>query len=193
MTQQLQTPGYTYAEFAALHEGAQKRGIGLGYELDEGGLLLMAPLDPTQGHVQIVFGSQLTTHVIQNGLGAVFLDSFTDFGLRRWYYPDLTYLSNDDLTRFDGRKLPVPATLIVEVATGSSLDRDAGRKKSVYHRAGVSWYWIVDLVAEEILEFRHAPAGYDLAARVGLYDPFRPALFPGLTIQLAPLIPRTQP
>jgi Uma2 family endonuclease len=53
------------------------------------------------------------------------------------------------------RQHPTSAALIVEVSD-SSLDYDRGRKASLYARAGVAEYWIVNLV-ERRLEVRRGP------------------------------------
>jgi Uma2 family endonuclease len=191
MTQQL-TRELTYEEFVELHAEAEERG-GRGYELDEGELIFMTAMDPSQGRTLVLFARKLGNFVEDNDLGEVFFDSFTDMGRRRWYYPDLAYLSHTDLERYNGRTLPVPSTLFVEMSVESSRKRDRERKRGVYHEAGVPWYWIVDLVSEEILEYRWMPADYELVSRTGLYEPFSPQLFPDLTIQLTRLIPRAKP
>jgi Uma2 family endonuclease len=193
MVQQTQTPDYTYEEFMKLQGSCQEAGaLCRGYELDEGVLVPMAPVDPIQGRIWSQINRHLGNHVANNRLGELFLDSFLDLGRRRWYYPDLAFLSNEDLLRFTGPRLPVPPTLLVEVATDSSTERDTVRKKAVYYEAGVPWYWIVNLVSEQIEEYRHSLESYELVSRVGLHEPFAPALFPGLTIRLEPLIPRTR-
>jgi Uma2 family endonuclease len=190
MTQQLRVPELTYEEFMALqdscHDGTSEF---RGYELDEGELQPMTALDPWQSHAQMHFGRQLANYVESRSLGEVFPDCFLDLGRRRWHFPDFTFLSHEDMARFDGHRLPVPPTLVVEVAVKSSEERDTVRKKAVYHQAGVPWYWIVNLVSRQIEEFRHRPEAYELLQTVGLYEPFQPALFPDLTIQLTPLIP----
>ena len=192
MAQQLAGPDLTYEEFVQLHAEAEERG-GRGYEFDERELIFMAALDPGQGRVTVEFGRQLANHVREHRLGEVFADSFTDFGRRRWYYPDLAYLSHDDLQRFDGKRLPVPSTLFIEMSIKSSWDRDRNRKRKVYHDAGVPWYWIVDLVNEEILEYRWRPEEYELVSSTGLYEPFSPQLHPGLTVRLERLTLRSEP
>jgi Uma2 family endonuclease len=192
MTQQLAAPELTYEEFVRLHERARQDGLGVGYELDEEGLFLMTALEPLQSHLVGMIDRQLGGHIDARGLGELFPDCFLDLGRspKRWYYPDFTFLSNDDLQRFDGRRIPVPPTAIIEVSVQSSLARDMARKNAVYHRAGVPWYWIFNTVDREILEYRHASDHYELVSRQGLYEPFRPVLFPELTIQLRPMIPR---
>jgi len=189
MVAQVAAPEFTYEEFMHLQEEARAQGVILGYELDRGELVPVSPLGPLQGRLGLHFGHQLVAHVLQNGLGEVFADSLMDLGGGRWFFPDYAFLTPQDVARFDGRRLPVPPTLIGEVAVPSSLERDTVHKKQVYHEAGVPWYWIVDLVAEQIEEYRHTPGGYESISRVPLFEPFHPALFPGLTIHLRPLLP----
>jgi Uma2 family endonuclease len=184
---QLLTRDLTLEEFEQLHEEAQEAGIGRGYEYDDGDLILMSALKPKQGSATSRFNYEIAHYIQSHGGGEVFYDSFTVFGPRKWYYPDLTYLTPEELERYDGRSVPVPSTLIVEITTESSYKRDTVRKKQVYHEAGIRWYWIVDPVHDEIIEYRHAPEGYEEVSRAGLYEPFTPRLFPGLTIHLKPL------
>jgi Uma2 family endonuclease len=177
---------YTLDEFERLQDRAEEDGC-RGYELEDGELIPMAALKPKQGGATFHFANQLGNHIVDQGLGEVFYDSFTILGPRRWYYPDLTYLSLDDLERYDGESMPVPSTLLVEITTRRSRQRDLVHKKEVYYEAGVPWYWVVDTVGDEILEFRRGPNAYEVVSRVGLFEPFQPALFPGLTIQLRPV------
>jgi len=77
---------------------------------------------------------------------------------------------------------PARPTLLVEVAE-SSLAFDRGHKGSLYARAGVTDYWIVNLV-DEVLEVYRRPA-LDRSAEFGWRYLDVQALRPGTTI--APL------
>jgi Uma2 family endonuclease len=177
---------YTLDEFMRLQSECQtEESRYRGFELDEG----LIPMSPIEGYQSGIWGSliiQVGGHVQSGGLGQVLPDCLLDLGNRRRYFPDLAFLSNEDLKRYDGRRLPVPSTLLVEIAVQDSLVRDTGPKKAVYYGLGVAWYWIVNLVDQRIEEYRRGPAGHELVSEVGLFEPFRPALFPGLIIQLRP-------
>lgn len=70
---------------------------------------------------------------------------------------------------------------MVEVTTEDSQERDRGTKMTADHKAGVPWYWIADVVAQQIEEYRWTEAGYDLVSRSPFAGPFTPVLFPDLT------------
>jgi Uma2 family endonuclease len=77
---------------------------------------------------------------------------------------------------------PARPALLVEVAE-SSLAFDRGHKGSLYARAGIADYWIVNLV-DAVLEVRRAPA-LDRSAEFGWRYLDAQALRPGATV--APL------
>jgi Uma2 family endonuclease len=52
----------------------------------------------------------------------------------------------------------------------------------------VAWYWIIDGETLAIEEYRATPEGYVRVASVIAGEEFRPALFPGLTINLTALL-----
>jgi Uma2 family endonuclease len=91
---------------------------------------------------------------------------------------------------------PALPVLIVEIAY-SSLDRDRGRKGSLYARAGLAEYWILDLVGRR-LEVYRGP-GADAAAAFGWRyrdltiltadASVTPLAAPGQSIRVADLLP----
>jgi Uma2 family endonuclease len=66
--------------------------------------------------------------------------------------PDVVVVPGADLDYFDGH--PARPVLVVEVAE-TSLYYDRGHKGSAYARAGLSDYWIVNLVDWRIEVYRH--------------------------------------
>jgi Uma2 family endonuclease len=92
---------------------------------------------------------------------------------------------------------PVRPVLIVEVAE-SSVSFDRGRKGSLYARAGLEDYWIVNLV-DRVLEVYRDPApdpaayyGWAYRSVVTLTPPAvaAPLAFPASRIAVADLLPR---
>jgi len=65
--------------------------------------------------------------------------------------PDVVVVPGSDLDYFDDH--PARPVLVVEVAE-TSLYYDRGRKSSVYARAGLPDYWIVNLVDWQIEVYR---------------------------------------
>lgn len=91
---------------------------------------------------------------------------------------------------------PTTADLIVEVSD-SSLSYDRKRKGSLYARAGVADYWIVNLVAHQLEVYRDPipdaaqPFGWKYASRTDLKAPatISPLILPGQSIAVADLVP----
>lgn len=112
---------------------------------------------------------------------------FVDFG-ERTYGADLVVLLPQHVDRYrDGRVYGVP-DLVVEVLSEDSHLRDRVAKFEVYHRQGVTWYWIGDPALGLLEEFHHSPEGYLRTAAGDRDHPFQPRGFPGLSIQVAELM-----
>lgn len=95
-----------------------------------------------------------------------------------------------------GREHPARPVLVVEVAVASlALDRD--HKGSLYARAGLADYWIVNLVDRVLEIYREpvaddgAPFGWRYASRQRLdaEASIAPIAAPGATIRVADLLP----
>ena len=91
---------------------------------------------------------------------------------------------------------PTSAVLIVEVAD-CSLDYDRNRKGSLYARAGIADYWIVNLVDNRLEVYRDPVPdssrryGHRYASRVDLVPPntISPLAMPGIVLAVASLLP----
>jgi len=71
--------------------------------------------------------------------------------------PDVMVIRGSPRDYLKSKPTPSEVGLVVEVAD-SSTDRDRGWKKSLYARAGVDVYWVVNLV-DEIIEVFTSPSG----------------------------------
>jgi Uma2 family endonuclease len=96
----------------------------------------------------------------------------------------------------DYRDHPTTALLLVEVSD-SSLDYDRTRKASLYARAGITDYWIVNLVDRQV-EVRRDPRpdasqpyGHDYASVTVLVPPaiVTPLAAPQVSLAVADLLP----
>ena len=91
---------------------------------------------------------------------------------------------------------PTHADLIIEVAD-SSLTYDRRRKGSLYARAGIADYWLVNLVDNHVEVYRDPIPdatqryGHRYASHVDLVPPanISPLAFPGIVIPVASLLP----
>ena len=152
-------------------------------ELLEGVIVEMSP----QGHVHANVVERLTRLLILalHGRAVVRTQSAFAAGDSSEPEPDIAVIA-------PGRALsdphPSEAFLIVEVAD-SSLVKDRGIKSSLYARAGVPEYWIVDLRGMAV-EVRTTLDGEDYAscrvARLG--DVLRPTTFPDVEIRVSDVL-----
>ena len=108
--------------------------------------------------------------------------------------PDVAFIAGH--RRDYGQSHPDRASLIVEVSD-SSLDYDRKEKASLYAKAGILDYWIVNLV-DRCLEVRRDPApdpaathGFDYATVIvlGPADTLSPLAKPQAVVRVADLLP----
>ena len=91
---------------------------------------------------------------------------------------------------------PTSAVLIIEVAD-SSLNYDRRRKGSLYARAGIADYWLLNLVDNRLEVYRDPIPdaaqlyGHRYASRVDLMPPANvsPLAFPSIVLPVASLLP----
>jgi Uma2 family endonuclease len=141
----------------------------------------VSPVKDPQSTTWHNLASELRQHVRERDLGRTWIDMavYLDPAGRRRYFPDIVYLSQADMHRYDGELIVGPPTLVVEVSGKKSRQRDRGPKKRAYHAAGVSWYWIVDTVTRQIEEYHWAEGSYELISQTSFESTFAPRLFPG--------------
>jgi Uma2 family endonuclease len=108
--------------------------------------------------------------------------------------PDVAVVPGDARTYRDAH--PSRALLIVEVAEASyRIDREY--KASLYARAGIADYWIIDLVRDALEVHRDpevsadAPCGWRYRSVVTLHPPatVSPLVVPGASIPVSELLP----
>ncbi len=161
-------------------------------ELIEGVIIKMPPM--LSRHAVTIRKVQLPLDRIFGPAHWVRLQMPLQFGRRSAPEPDVAVVagSEDDYLAAH----PSTALLIVEVSE-SSLSYDRGRKASLYARAGIEDYWIVNLVQRQ-LEVRRNPIA-DPAQRYGfrfadvtvlsLADHVAPLAVPTANIAVSDLIP----
>ncbi|MGH2371341.1 MAG: Uma2 family endonuclease, partial [Chloroflexota bacterium] len=82
------------------------------------------------------------------------------------------------------QKITIIPDLIVEVLSPSNEDYDLTTKAQTYARLGVPHYWAVDPRRRALTEHVRQPAGEYSVRTVTAPEPFTPALFPELTLDL---------
>ena len=160
----------TYADYAALPDDGQR------YELHEGELVLIPAPGTQHQSVLISLGARLYHHVMERGLGRVFVAP-TDCILSdvTVLQPDILFVDTAHRSLISERGIEGPPTLVVEVLSPSTASRDRGRKRDLYARHGVPWYWMVERAARSIEAYRLVGDTYQLAARLtapGALPPF---------------------
>jgi Uma2 family endonuclease len=103
--------------------------------------------------------------------------------------PDVTILRPRPDFYEGGRARPEDVLLLIEVAK-SSLQFDRVIKAPVYAKAGISEYWIVDLV-HETLECYCEPSNesYGSVRRLHSGDTIAPLAFPDVELRVSDIIP----
>jgi Uma2 family endonuclease len=101
--------------------------------------------------------------------------------------PDLVYVSNERLSILSPRAVEGIPNLIVEVADPATSERGRGVKLRRYAATGVPHYWIVDVLAQTVEERVLGEDGYGPPKIFRTGEMFQPALFPGLSIEVAHL------
>jgi Uma2 family endonuclease len=93
------------------------------------------------------------------------------------------------LARVTQRAVEEPPTLVVEIISPSTEQRDRTRKQELYERQGVPHYWLADPVLHTLEAYELRGGRYELIATLAGDAEFRPSLFPGLVIRLAEVWP----
>jgi Uma2 family endonuclease len=146
---------------------------------------------PNAKHQQVLLnltlrlGSWLEQHAIGRIFFAPFDVVFSRFDVVE---PDLLYMSNaradEILTLANVQGVP---ELVVEVGSPGTRRRDETIKRSLYERAGVSEYWIVDIEPDLVRVYRRRAERFErpveLSAEAG--DVLTAPLLPGFELPLS--------
>jgi Uma2 family endonuclease len=177
----------TYAQLVRLREKLDEHNR---YELVNGELEVTPAPAPRHQWVAVMLHRPLLNHVLEHSLGMVFfapLDVIlTDHDVVE---PDIIYLTADQLARVTERAVEEPPTLVIEILSPSTAQRDRTRKQTLYERQGVPHYWLADPVLHTLDVYELRAGGYELVATPTGDAEFQPSLFPGLVIRLAEVWP----
>jgi len=168
---------FTYRDYLLLPELDRR-------ELIEGDFFMVPA--PNIKHQEIVgnLGAILRAHVRGHGLGKLLLAP-TDVVLSEEdvVQPDLLFVSNERRDIITEDNVAGAPDLVIEVLSPSTAERDLNLKLTLYARAGVSEYWIVNPVEEsvEVVELR--PEGRRSTRTYTSGEVSSPAL-PGLGVEV---------
>jgi len=156
-------------------------------ELSDGNLEVLDL--PTYFHQVILLRLSLVLHtfVAANQLGKV---CFAPLPVRLWSgkirEPDLMFMSTAHASRI-GEYWGVP-DLVVEIISPASALKDREIKRREYAKAGVTEYWIVDLVDKTVELLREAERGdYTQSVRFAERDILTSHLIEGFSLSLTEL------
>jgi Uma2 family endonuclease len=175
--------GWTYERYYALQDEQR-------YEVINGELLLVP--GPGTFHQSLVgeLFVRLREFSLRMQAGTVFvspLDVVLDD--RNVVQPDVLFIRNDRLEIIDPRAIRGTPDLVIEIISPSSRSQDRMLKSTVYARAGVPEYWIVDPPSRSIEVFSLEGAGYVVSSGATGSGSILSRVLPGLAIQVDEVMP----
>ncbi|MDQ7822581.1 MAG: Uma2 family endonuclease [Candidatus Eremiobacteraeota bacterium] len=173
-------PPLTYEDYAAFPDDRNR------YEIMEGELY-MTP-GPGTKHQKLSgrLFSILSTYIEHLEEGSFYyapLDVILDN--RTVMQPDLLYLSKERASLESERGIEGPPDLVIEILSPSSMRNDRVFKFRIYAKYRIEWYWMLDPDTKVLEEYALSGEGYTLVAQINGDEPFRPRLFPGLSLDLS--------
>jgi len=151
---------FTRDQFAAWLDCLPASAVGF-YELIDGRIVVTPPARWPHGIVESTLSRLIGAHVARLALGRVF-GSSTGYDLRVGprrrdvLEPDLSFIARERWRAgprpSTGAKgfLPIVPSVVVEVLSPATAKRDRSEKRSLYARAGVDEYWLVDPARREV-------------------------------------------
>ena len=174
----------TYRDYAALPNDGRR------YEIHGGELSVTPAPSPQHQIISANLFRILDAHVRANSLGiALYAPLDVILSDTSIVQPDITYLNPARLGAISRRGIEGPPTLVIEIASPSTLLIDRDTKRQLYRRYGVPYYWIVDPEAQSIEAYGLAKGDYQLQARASGSAPLSLPPFPDLTFSPASLWP----
>ncbi len=133
-----------------------------------------------------------TNKLLQNRLGNrawVAIQDPVKLNERSEPEPDIAVVKVDPLDYADHHPIPPEIYLIIEVAD-SSLKLDCETKGKAYSKAGISDYWVLDVVSRQVHIFREpSEDGYQSEKILAEDETISPLEFPDLRIQVLEMLP----
>lgn len=103
--------------------------------------------------------------------------------------PDIAVVKVDPLDYADHHPTPTEVYLIIEVAD-SSLKLDCETKAKAYSQAGITDYWVLDVVSRQLHVFREPTEdGYQSEVTLVQNATISPLEFPDLSIAVLEMLP----
>lgn len=174
---------FTYDDYKSLPFSETEQ-----YEL-LGGEIVMVP-SPGFRHQRISWELEyrLSQHVRDLRLGIV-ADAPLDVvlgegGDREVAQPDVLFISHERIEIIHDDEVRGAPDLVVEILSPSTADYDRGYKRTLYARAGVGEYWIVDPQTETAEVLTSGQGGFEPLGTFGRDDTLVSGVLPNLAIPL---------
>lgn len=160
------------------------------YEVLAGDLFVSPSPIPVHQTVILNLTTMLHHHVRKHRLGWVFfapLDVLlSDHDIVQ---PDLIFVSRARRSIIKDKNIKGIPNLLIEILSPSLGRRDTRDKRRIYAQCRVPFYWILDPARKTLLELRLETDRYAAEANLRGGAPFKPLLFPRLTIPLSEVWP----
>jgi len=171
----------TYRDYAELPDDGRR------YQILDGELCVTPAPGTRHQIISANLFAALYADVKARGLGLV-LSAPTDVILKEAsddtsiVQPDIVFIATDRLARISPRGIEGAPTLAVEILSPMTTAVDRYRKRELYARHGVPYYWIVDGDARAIEMYGLAGGAYELLARAAGDPMVAVEPFPGLAL-----------
>lgn len=154
------------------------------YELTHGRIVMTPPAGWGHGEIEANVIQNLRDFTQSHDSGKVF-GSSTGYDLPSGdtLEPDVSFISNERWSKGPqvGRRqfLKIVPSLVVEILSPATAQRDRVEKKRIYEVNGVDEYWLVDPARREVTVFHLIETRYGLGRRFGANQNLRSRLLPG--------------
>jgi Uma2 family endonuclease len=153
------------------------------FELLDGEIVMMSPIGPTNAgllsRLQSFFARRLPDSMTCRVQLPIVADEHSE------PEPDLAIVNSREDDYTTRHPVPIDVLLLVEVAT-TSIQIDLGVKVSLYARAGVTEYWVVDVERRLVIVHREPEfSGYHSVQQFGTDSTIAPLAAPNCQLELA--------
>lgn len=131
------------------------------FEWQDGWLLTMEPASGEHGDEAMFLGAVMHLYASETAAGIVRPDGYAErLDERTVRVPDVAFFRRASEGRLKPTHSEGGADLVVEIVSPDSRERDLGRKRAEYERAGVEEYLVVDPERREAMLLRLADGAY---------------------------------
>ena len=157
------------------------------YELLRGRIVMSPPAGWPHGSIEANIVTALALFVRTHQLGLILGSSAGyDFPSGDTVEPDVSFLAT---ARIEAGPAPQPGkfirivpTLVVEILSPATAQRDRTEKKALYEENGVEEYWIVDPKDRTVTRYHHAGRRFGRGKVFTVRDTLRSRALPGLRL-----------